>query len=368
MKNTFDKARAAENTSKDAIHYLEQASSLSAASTVNLDGDLPFSAAFMLFTRLSLLITRRRPEIAVHCVLIHVMPHISDMKVSSINRVLVNQLVNPLILQGKIVQGRRVFSLMKQFLSWCAFQGLIDTSPLNDMSLNKVAGGAKPTPRERKLTDAEVWVFWNVWDYFNVCEGTKWAARLCLVAARRPDEVLRAKRSEFNLQRDVWNQGKRNKSSREHALPLSPLMRKCVEELLEYGKGSQWLVPSNKKRGEDVPMSKVAISQALRRILERPELMELEPFTPRDLRRTARSYFPALGINQEVARKIMNHSLEGIDRVYDRHDYMDEMRDALNNFSAYIASIVEQQDLDEIDHKFKGDRLATELIRVNFSQ
>ncbi|HGW7205928.1 TPA: hypothetical protein ACNRFK_005143, partial [Escherichia coli] len=26
-----------------------------------------------------------------------------------------------------------------------------------------------------------------------------------------------------------------------------------------------------------------------------------------------------------------------------------------------------QPDLDEIDHKFKGDRLSTELIRVNFS-
>ena len=61
--------------------------------------------------------------------------------------------------------------------------------------------------------------------------------------------------------------------------------------------------------------------------------MELEPFTPRDLRRTARSYFPALGIKpREVSRKIMNHSLEGIDRVYDRHDYMDEMRDALESF------------------------------------
>lgn len=71
---------------------------------------------------------------------------------------------------------------------------MIDVSPLNDMSLNKVAGGAKPTPRERKLTDAEVWVFWNIWDYFNVCAGTKWAARLCLVSARRPDEVLRAKK------------------------------------------------------------------------------------------------------------------------------------------------------------------------------
>ncbi|HED1792749.1 site-specific integrase (plasmid) [Citrobacter sp. RHB20-C16] len=368
MKNSFDRARAAENTSRDAIEFLEKASQMNALTASLVSGDMKFSDAFMLFTRLSLLITRRRPEIAVHCVLIHVLPHIADVKVREINRVLVNQLVNPLILEGKIVMGRRVFSLMKQFLGWCAFQGVIDTSPLNDMSLNKVAGGAKPVPRERKLTDAEVWVFWNVWDYFSVCEGTKWAARLCLVAARRPDEVLRARVQEFDLKRDVWNQGTRNKSARQHSLPLSPLMRQCVEALIEYGKGSQWLVPSNKKRGEDSPMSKVAIAQALRRILERPELTEVEPFTPRDLRRTARSYFPALGINQEVARKIMNHSLEGIDQVYDRHDYMDQMRDALNSFSAYIASIVEQIDLDEIDHKFKGDRLSTELIRINFSQ
>ncbi|HBA9493319.1 TPA: site-specific integrase [Escherichia coli] len=367
MKNSFDRARAAENTSKEAIEYLERASQMQAVMISQVSNDMRFSDAFMLFTRLSLLITRRRPEIAVHCILIHVLPHIADVKVSDINRFMVNQLVNPLILDGKIVMGRRVFSLMKQFLSWCAFQGMIDVSPLNDMSLNKVAGGAKPTPRERKLTDAEVWVFWNIWDYFNVCAGTKWAARLCLVSARRPDEVLRAKKSEFNLKRGVWNQGKRNKSAREHSLPLSSLMRTCIEELFEYGKDSQWLVPSNKKIGKDLPMSKVAIAQALRRILKRPELMELEPFTPRDLRRTARSYFPALGISQEVSRKIMNHSLEGIDRVYDRHDYMDEMRDALESFSTYIASIVEQPDLDEIDHKFKGDRLSTELIRVNFS-
>lgn len=194
MKNSFDRARAAENTSKEAIEYLERASQMQAIMISQINNNMIFSDAFMLFTRLSLLITRRRPEIAVHCILIHVLPHIADVKVSDINRFMVNQLVNPLILDGKIVMGRRVFSLMKQFLSWCAFQGMIDVSPLNDMSLNKVAGGAKPTPRERKLTDAEVWVFWNIWDYFNVCAGTKWAARLCLVSARRPDEVLRAKK------------------------------------------------------------------------------------------------------------------------------------------------------------------------------
>jgi len=30
-------------------------------------------------------------------------------KVSNLNRIMVNQLVNPLILEGKIVMGRRVF-------------------------------------------------------------------------------------------------------------------------------------------------------------------------------------------------------------------------------------------------------------------
>ncbi|ELD1608273.1 site-specific integrase (plasmid) [Escherichia coli] len=367
MKNTFDRERAAENTSRETIEYLEQATKVKAHDISALQNDLTFGDAFTLFTRLSLLITRRRPEIAVHCILIHVLPHISDLKVKSINRVIVNQLVNPLILEGKIVMGRRVFSIMKQFLSWCVFQGLLETSPLNDISINRIAGGAKTPPRERKLTDAEVWVFWNLWDYFDVCPGTKWAARLCLVAARRPDEVLRARASEFDLNRDIWNQGTRNKSARKHVLPLSTLMKKCVVELLEYGKGSQWLVPSNKKRGEDRPMSKVVIAQALRRILERPELMELETFTPRDLRRTARSYFPSLGVNPEVARKIMNHSLEGMDKVYDRHDYLDQMRDALESFSSYIASVVEKPDLDGIDHNFEGDRLSTELIRVNFS-
>ena len=56
MKNTFDKARAAETTSREAIEYLERASGLSAVSTTNFDGDMSFSSAFMLFTRLSLLI------------------------------------------------------------------------------------------------------------------------------------------------------------------------------------------------------------------------------------------------------------------------------------------------------------------------
>ncbi|MFW8211413.1 integrase, partial [Klebsiella pneumoniae] len=69
MKNTFDRARSAENTSQEAITYLARATQMDARSVSMQGADLTFADAFMLFTRLSLLITRRRPEIAVHCVL-----------------------------------------------------------------------------------------------------------------------------------------------------------------------------------------------------------------------------------------------------------------------------------------------------------
>ncbi|WP_072931888.1 tyrosine-type recombinase/integrase [Nissabacter archeti] len=355
MRSDFDLAKAAENCSAETIAFLQTVieSPLDQLEDFS-DSDPVFRKAFMLFTRLSLLVTRRRPELGVHCILIHVLPKIGDLPLSKITKVVVNRLTNPLIVEGKIVQGKRVFSIMKQFLAWCVFQGYLENSPVGDIPLNKV-GGSNPKPRERTLTDAEIWVFWHVWDYFEVCEVTRWAARLTLAAARRPDEILRAKSAEFDLTNNIWNQGRRNKSNRDHRLPISPIMKLCIERLLAAGEGSEWLCPSNKKAGR--PMSKVAISQSLRRILETPEMLALEPFTPRDLRRTARSCLASLDVPSDVSRKVLNQSLEGIDRVYDRHDYIDQMQEALYKYSVFLFNIVESEGVEDLSHKYKGDRL-----------
>lgn len=358
MQNDFDHIRAAENCSKETIAYLDAARNLSQVALFQLNAESTFGESFQHFTRLSLLVTRRRPELGVHCILIHVMPHLVNLTLSDIKRVTVNRLVNALVADGKLRQARRVFSLMKQFLSWCVFQGLLETSPLSEIPLNKVAGGNQLQARERKLSDAEIWIFWHLWDEVNVSESTRWAARLVLCAARRPDEVLRAHVTEFDLHNDVWNQGNRNKSHREHRLPISSIMKKCIEHLIAAGQGSEWLVPSNKKL--NAPVSKVLLAQALRRILDSGKVPELEQFTIRDLRRTARSYLASLGVTQEVARKIMNHSLAGIDQVYDRYDYIDEMRKALDDYSRTLESIIEQPNVCHLDHKFKGDRLKLE--------
>lgn len=308
-----------------------------------------------VWVKLSLLVTRRRPEIAISSLLRHVLPNIGTLPLKNLTRLRLNRLYNVLISEGKKEEARRVFALTKQFLSWAEMQGYLAHSPVASLRKRDIAGRASP-PRSRQLSDAEIWVFWHGLDNWSLSEQVRWALRLCLVSARRPDEVVQARKSEFNLQSGLWKQGTRNKSQREHTLPISALMRRCIEALIAASDpASPWLVPA--PRDVMQPLSKGALNQALRRMLRAPRGLGLEPFTPRDLRRTARSKLAALDTPNDVARKIMNHALEGIDRVYDTHDYVVQMRTALERYSETVERITESDSYHHLRHRYENETL-----------
>jgi integrase len=62
----------------------------------------------------------------------------------------------------------------------------------------------------------------------------------------------------------------------------------------------------------------------------------LEPFTLHDLRRTARTHLAGLGVRREVAERCLNHVIKGVEGTYDRHDYFDERRQALEQWTAQL--------------------------------
>jgi hypothetical protein len=65
-------------------------------------------------------------------------------------------------------------------------------------------------------------------------------------------------------------------------------------------------------------------------------------WTWHDLRRTCRSELARLGVTSAVGERILNHSGgEGeIERVYNVHNYLPEMRRALEMWSGEVARIV----------------------------
>ena len=58
-----------------------------------------------------------------------------------------------------------------------------------------------------------------------------------------------------------------------------------------------------------------------------------------DLRRTAKTGMSRLRIPGRVSEAVLSHVIAGVEGVYDRHGYIDEMREALNAWAAYVEAL-----------------------------
>ena len=54
---------------------------------------------------------------------------------------------------------------------------------------------------------------------------------------------------------------------------------------------------------------------------------------------TARSHLAALGVNPIVAERCLNHRIGGLIGVYDKHDHLEERRDALAKWANLLAEL-----------------------------
>jgi integrase len=59
----------------------------------------------------------------------------------------------------------------------------------------------------------------------------------------------------------------------------------------------------------------------------------IEDSTVHDFRRTARTHLAALGVTPYVAERCLNHAVKGVEGIYNRHDFFDERRDALQRWA-----------------------------------
>jgi integrase len=66
-----------------------------------------------------------------------------------------------------------------------------------------------------------------------------------------------------------------------------------------------------------------------------------KPWVVHDLRRTARSLMSRAGVRPEIAERVLNHVISGVQGVYDRHDYAAEKRAALVALDALVSRIVD---------------------------
>jgi integrase len=179
--------------------------------------------------------------------------------------------------------------------------------------------------RTRILSDAEIQKVWVAARAMGNAFGP--LVRFLLLTATRRNEAARMKRSE--LDGDVWTiPAARYKGNHDHAVPLSKAARTMVETLPVID-GSDWIFTNNGRQPTGFSTAKAKLDQE----------SGTSGWTLHDLRRTARSLMSRIGVPFDHAERCLGHVIGGVRGIYDRHEFLDEKRDAFERLATEIGRI-----------------------------
>ena len=272
-----------------------------------------------------------------------VVPYLGERPVEAVKAREITEMLDRIVDRGSPVSANRCASLVKQMFKFAVGRGIVDASPC--VALEK-PGGAEP-PRDRNLTDAEIKRLWERLDKAGMTPGARAAIRFLLVTGQRRGELAQARRDEFDVNGKVWNiPAAHSKNGKPHDVPLSDLALEILADLTDLAGDSDYLLPSPSVK--DSPINSQALTRAITRNREK---LKIDAFNVHDLRRTAASQMTALGIPRLHVSKILNHTGRDVTAIYDRHDYADEKREALDLWAVTLQAII------------KGKRKKVEPIR-----
>lgn len=241
-------------------------------------------------------------------------------------------LVRLVLAKGKRarVRANRLAGELKVFFGWASsLRGTEIGLPSNPAA--RITDLKFPeAPRKRKLSLEEIgWFLRAVALEPRVYQR---GMLLWLLTAARISEVIFARSEEYSD--GVWTiPANRVKNSRAHRIDLGPWGQSLIRT------NSVWVFPSARIDGPRLPCGWYkARTRVLARMTEfagRP----VEKWTPHDLRRTARSNTKRLKFDFETAEAMLNHSKQGLERIYDGYDLEDEKREWFLAWENEIARI-----------------------------
>jgi integrase len=227
--------------------------------------------------------------------------------------------------RGAPIAANKTLKILKTFLRWCVGRAVLDQSPADGVPLP-----AKEISRDRILTDDELArVIIAAREMGGRYGGI---VELLALTAQRREEVARASPDELDIEQRIWTLPKsRTKNGKPHIVHLS---NEAIVVLNRANKTGPFVFSLDGAK----PFQE--FSRAKR---ELDELSGVKDWRLHDLRRTCVSGMARLGIPPHVADKILNHQagmISGVAAVYQRHDFLAERKDALEQWGAHVRKIL----------------------------
>ena len=195
-----------------------------------------------------------------------------------------------------------------------------DLAPIEDAS----------RPRERALSVAELQRYWGHIKAMPAPDGPLLRFHL-LTGCQRIEQLSRVTVEDVleGSRIRIRDTKGRRRSARLHDVPLNPPAIEAMKEM-DGGQFGQFIFTVD--QGESGANYSIVQNRVRKTASVMQDLGELDGsiFTAGDLRRTVETRLAAEGVSQEIRAQLQSHGLGGVQaRHYDRHDYIDAKRGAL---------------------------------------
>ena len=267
-------------------------------------------------------------------------PKMGKMKAEDVKPRDIDEMLQAIVLRGAPTVANDVLRWTKRIFDFAIKRHVVETNPAS--AFDPSDAGGKEQSRDRWLTREEIiQLFQAMRDMlgrFSV--ENLYAVRLLLLLAVRKEELIAAPWSEFDLDNAVWHlPEERTKTNTAIDIPLPPLALETLRELQRLANGRTYVFPARKMQHRMIPHIDLNTLNAAIAKHIRPRLNGVENFTIHDFRRTARTHLAALGVDPFIAERCLNHKIKGVEGIYNRHDYFDERKVALNEWAKLLSAL-----------------------------
>jgi len=276
----------------------------------------------------------------------NVLPPLGTKKANKIKRREIIALLDDIVARDAPIMANRTLSVVRRMFNFAVDKDILEASPCF-----RIKPPAPNTSKDRYLLLDELKKFWIGLDTTPIDKKTRFGLKLLVLTLQRSNEVLGMHISELDLKNDVWIIPKeRTKNKRAHLVPIPPLAKEIIQELLQKTGENGLLFSSSKGKGYT---DKTVLARAIARNLKH---FDLAKFTPHDLRRTGSTQLAAFKVPRFDRERLLNHTDNTVGAVYDIYEYQDEKTAILSLWNDIIMNIVTikgSPDINKLKKKFR---------------